>query len=86
MNFLITGLLLFTLVHLYPSLFVTNRDKLVERLGRNAYRGLFSVVILAALVLIVVGWRASTPRRGASRMPRKPATPWRPSCLAGRSR
>ena len=61
MTVLITGLLLFTLVHLYPSLFVTNRDKLVERLGRNAYRGLFSVVILAALVLIVVGWRTSTP-------------------------
>ena len=61
MTILIIGLLLFTLVHLYPSVFVAHRDKLVEGLGRNAYRGLFSVVILVALVLIVVGWRTSMP-------------------------
>ena len=61
MTVLIIGLLLFTLVHLYPAVLVASRDKLVDRLGRNAYRGLYSVVIIAGLVLIVVGWRASTP-------------------------
>jgi uncharacterized membrane protein len=61
MTVLIIGLLLFTLVHLYPSLFVAGRDRLVERLGRQAYRGLFSVAIVAGLILIVIGWRAATP-------------------------
>ena len=61
MTVLVIGLLLFTLLHLYPTVFVASRNKLLERLGRNAYRSLFSVVIVAALVLIVVGWRAATP-------------------------
>lgn len=61
MTVLIVGLLLFTLVHLYPSVLAAQRNALVERLGRNAYRGLYSVVIVVALVLIVVGWRATTP-------------------------
>jgi uncharacterized membrane protein len=58
---LITGVLLWSLVHLYPALVPEARGRLSARLGNNAYRGLFSLVILLALVLMVLGWRAAAP-------------------------
>ncbi len=61
MALLIAGLLVFTIVHLLPAASPATRDNLAEKLGDNAYRGLFSAVILASLVLIVFGWKAATP-------------------------
>ncbi len=61
MALLIAGLLLFTLVHLLPAAAPGTRDNLAGKLGDNAYRALFSVVILVSLVVIVFGWKAATP-------------------------
>ena len=61
MSLLIAGLLLFTVVHLMPAASPATRAKLAEQLGEGPYRGLFSIVVLAALVLIVFGWKAATP-------------------------
>ena len=61
MALLAAGVLVFTLVHLYPALFAASRDGLVARLGRNAYRGLFSLAILAGIVMMIAGWRSATP-------------------------
>ena len=61
MTLLLAGLLLFAGAHLYPAVAKTNRDNLAARLGDNAYRGVFSLVIVASLVMIVFGWRATTP-------------------------
>ena len=61
MTLLIFGLLLFTLVHLLPAAFGAVRTSLVARLGENPYRGIFSLIIVASLVLIVLGWRSATP-------------------------
>ena len=61
MALLIAGMLLFTLVHLLPAASPRTRDNLAEKLGENAYRGLFSAVILVSLVVIVFGWKASSP-------------------------
>jgi uncharacterized membrane protein len=61
MALLIFGLLLFTLVHLTPAAFRTAREALIARLGENPYRGLFSLIVIASLVLIVLGWRSATP-------------------------
>ena len=61
MALLAAGVLVFALVHLYPALFAASRDKLIARLGRNPYRGLFSVAILAGVVLIIAGWRSAAP-------------------------
>ena len=52
---LIGGLALFFIVHLVPML-PSLRAGLVERLGAGPYRGLFSVVSIAGLVLIVLGY------------------------------
>ena len=61
MSLLIAGLLLFTIIHLIPAASPETRTALVEKLGEGPYRGLFSVIIVAAFVLIVFGWKAATP-------------------------
>lgn len=49
------GILLFFGLHLVPSL-PTVRDRLIARLGPNPYKGVYSLVSLAGLVLIAVGY------------------------------
>lgn len=61
MILLTAGTALWCLVHLYPSVLPSARSAMIERLGENAYRGLFSVLILVALLLIVFGWRSAQP-------------------------
>jgi uncharacterized membrane protein len=55
MLLLVGGLVLFFLAHLIPTL-PQMRASLIGRLGTSAYRGLFSLVSAAGLVLIVVGY------------------------------
>lgn len=54
---LILGLLLWSLVHLSVAVVPGMRQNLISRLGNGPYRGLFSLLIVGALVLIVVGWK-----------------------------
>jgi len=61
MTLLIGGLLLFTVAHLFPAAFADPRKRLVDKLGFNPYRGLFTLIIVASLVIIVFGWRAAPP-------------------------
>ena len=63
MSLLIAGLLLFTVVHLLPAASPGLRGQLVDKLGENAYRAAYSVVIVASLVMIVFGWKAAMPTR-----------------------
>lgn len=59
MILLVAGLALFMAVHLVPSV-VPLRDALIARLGAAPYRGVFSLIALAGLVLVVLGFaRAS---------------------------
>jgi uncharacterized membrane protein len=60
MSLLITGIVTWCVVHLFPSVAPAARQALLARMG-NAYRGLFALLILAALALIVVGWRSALP-------------------------
>ena len=55
MTLLVAGLVLFIAVHLIPSV-VPLRAALIARLGPGPYRGLFSLVAAAGLVLIVWGF------------------------------
>jgi len=54
MTTLILGVAIFIGAHLIPSV-PSLRDRLQERVGRNAYRGLFALVSLVGFVLLVVG-------------------------------
>lgn len=61
MTLLICGLLLFSAAHLFPSAMPGTRKRMMEKLGFNPYRGLFSLIILGSLVMVVFGWKAASP-------------------------
>lgn len=61
MLLLITGLLLWSIIHLIPSMEIGIRKALVNKLGENGYSAIFSLIIIASLVLIIFGWRNNTP-------------------------
>ena len=60
MGLLIIGVILWSVVHLYPSLFPDRRNQLIERLG-SKYQGIFALTIVFSIVLIVLGWRSTVP-------------------------
>lgn len=57
--YLIIGVLLFSLAHLYTVIFLDNRKAIIGKIGLNPYKGIFSLVILSALGMIIFGWRSS---------------------------
>jgi uncharacterized membrane protein len=61
MGWLIAGVIVWSGVHLFPGLASGPRQALIAKLGRNPYRGLFSLLILGALAMIVFGWRSAAP-------------------------
>ena len=61
MELLIAGLLIWSLVHLIPSLAAPFKSKLIAQLGEKAYKLLFAVLMFTALALIIFGWRNTVP-------------------------
>jgi uncharacterized membrane protein len=59
MTLLILGLILWWATHLLPTVGKTARDGLVERFGEGAYKGVYSLLSLAAIVMMVRGYRAA---------------------------
>ena len=55
------GVLLWAVVHLFVSIGAEARTGLVGRIGVGPYKGLFSLTLVGALVLIVWGWKTSLP-------------------------
>ncbi len=58
MALLIAGVLLWSIVHLIPSVAPLGRTALKARLGEGRYKGLFALAIVASIVLMVIGWRS----------------------------
>ncbi|USD68155.1 NnrU family protein [Vibrio sp. SCSIO 43136] len=58
---LVVGLLLWSLVHFIPSLAAEQRQRWIDSKGEGSYKGLFSILVLAALALIILGWRSTLP-------------------------
>ncbi len=61
MELLVAGVLLWSVVHLFPAGASGSRKALIARLGDGPYRGLFALLILSSLVCIVFGWRSTAP-------------------------
>lgn len=61
MAMLIAGLVIWVVIHAFPAVAPASRAALQQKLGKQPYRGLFSLLILAALLLIVFGWKAAVP-------------------------
>ncbi|MEO1935375.1 MAG: NnrU family protein [Myxococcales bacterium] len=58
---LILGMLIWTGVHLMPSVAQPLRASVIERLGEQKYQGLFALGILTSLAFIIFGWRSTPP-------------------------
>jgi uncharacterized membrane protein len=61
MVLLILGVLVWSAAHLVPSLGAQMRAGLIGRIGEGPYKGLFALTIVGSIVLMVVGWRSSSP-------------------------
>ncbi len=61
MALIILGIILWSVVHLIPSVAPDLKARWVAALGKHGYRGSFSLLIIAAIVLMVMGWRHSLP-------------------------
>ncbi len=61
MTLLLIGVLLWSVVHLFPALAPATRARLLATRGQ-VYQGLFTLAIVAALLMIVFGWRATAPQ------------------------
>ena len=59
MTLLIFGLILWTLAHFFMRLAPEMRANLSERVGEGGAKGLMSVLILASVFLMVIGYRAA---------------------------
>jgi uncharacterized membrane protein len=55
------GVMLWAATHLFVSIGAGARARLTARIGLGPYKGLFSLTLVIALVLIVVGWRTMAP-------------------------
>ena len=60
MIWLVLGVSLFAGIHMLPTAAAT-RERVVERLGEQPYKGLFSLGSVGGIVLMVIGWRSSVP-------------------------
>ncbi len=61
MVLLVSGLVLWTGVHLFPALAARKRKKLMVKLGIIPYKLGFAVLIMVSVVLMVNGWQAVEP-------------------------
>lgn len=61
MTMIYAGLFLWIAVHLFPSITPSGKQQVVTKIGDKAYQGIYSVLILAGLLLIIFGWRNAIP-------------------------
>lgn len=61
MTLFILGLVLFFAPHALRMVAPGLRDRLLTRMGEGGYKGLYSLVSLAGIVLIVIGWMQIRP-------------------------
>jgi uncharacterized membrane protein len=61
MIWLALGVLLWSGAHFFPSLGASTRSAWIARIGEGPYKGGFTLCLVTALVLMVLGWRAAPP-------------------------
>jgi uncharacterized membrane protein len=55
------GVLLWAGIHLFPAVAPDARAAVIARIGLGPYKALFALGVLAALLVIILGWRAMPP-------------------------
>ncbi|PKH06626.1 NnrU family protein [Moritella sp. Urea-trap-13] len=61
MIYLFSGLMLWSVVHFFPSVFASSKAAFVNSVGQLIYMAVFVAMIVLSLVLIVTGWGSSVP-------------------------
>jgi uncharacterized membrane protein len=61
MTLLIIGVVLWSAAHLFHALAPGLRESLIGRFGEKPWKGAMALLIVVALVLIVMGWKAAPP-------------------------
>ncbi len=61
MLWLCLGVLLWSAVHLIPGMARPLRARLMSAFGENGYKIAFTIAIVIAVALMVVGWRSTAP-------------------------
>ncbi len=61
MELLVSGLLLWSVIHFIPSIATAFKVSFIERFGDKLYMAIFALLIVLSLVMIVFGWRSITP-------------------------
>ncbi len=61
MAMLISGLSIWIVVHLFPSVAPATRQHLISRMGNGPYQAVFALLLIAGLLLIIFGWRNAVP-------------------------
>ena len=59
MQWLILGVVLWSVIHFLPTLGIGLRNRLIAKMGEGKYRGIFSFIVIASLALVVLGWRSA---------------------------
>jgi uncharacterized membrane protein len=58
MTLLVLGVLVWSLTHVMPTIGAGTRSSLVRLAGESAYKGIAGLLIIAAIALMVTGWRS----------------------------
>jgi uncharacterized membrane protein len=61
MTQLLLGLALFSAIHFVPVFARGPRDAVIAKVGKQPYRGLYSLIVVASLYLIYLGWTGTMP-------------------------
>ena len=59
MTILISGVLLWSVLHFFPVFMPKSRSSLIEKVGEKPYKGAFALIMFGALALIIFGWRSA---------------------------
>ena len=62
MAMLISGVLLWSVLHFIPAGLIGPREAAIAKLGEGGYKGIFSLAMLASMALMIFGWRSATPQ------------------------
>lgn len=59
MTYLLAGILLWSVVHFIPAAAPGLRARCAKRLGEYGFKGLFTLLIVAAIGFMIVGWKGT---------------------------
>ncbi|CCN48554.1 putative NnrU protein [Vibrio nigripulchritudo MADA3029] len=61
MLLMILGLLMWSAIHFVPTLAPQLKRNMINQVGENGYKGIFSLLVVAGLLMIIFGWRSTIP-------------------------